>query len=71
MKCGRCGGVLHPISVYTTTGKVFSWSCQRCGEVVDKQILINRGLIRAENYPPEEDEFFPNPSLYPSKGEES
>lgn len=55
MKCRRCGGLLRAIDVYTTDGKTSSWACYRCGEVVDAQILINRGVIREEDCPPVED----------------
>ncbi len=55
MKCGRCGGILFGIDIYSAEGKASSWACYRCGEIIDRQILINRGLIRAEDYPPAED----------------
>ncbi len=67
MKCRRCGGILRGIDVYTANGKVSSWACYRCGEVIDKQILINRGEIRAEDYLPVEDFHIEEPGkLWPS-----
>ncbi len=67
MKCTRCGGILRAIDVYTNDGKTSSWACYRCGEVVDLQILINRGVIRAQDCPPVEDRYIEQPrESYPS-----
>jgi hypothetical protein len=45
MPCLRCGGKLAPERVLVKGGKIFDgWRCIMCGDVIDEQILENRGL---------------------------
>ncbi len=42
LKCPRCGGIMGASDFYFEGSKCTSWSCYRCGNVVDEVILLNR-----------------------------
>ncbi len=41
MTCPRCGGMMRAEEVYGDEQITF-WSCYRCGETFDRQVLKNR-----------------------------
>ncbi len=45
MKCPRCGGRMGETDIYSTYEKCSSFTCYRCGEVIDDEILKNRGIM--------------------------
>ncbi len=56
MRCPKCNGIMRSEDLYAEEGKCTSWTCYRCGEVIDTQILINRRVltpdqIQADHHP--------------------
>jgi hypothetical protein len=42
MNCPRCGGMMAPAKFYLDGDSCLSWTCYKCGEVIDSVILRNR-----------------------------
>ncbi len=46
MKCGRCGSLMVAEEFYLWHEHYSGWRCIGCGEIIDPQILENRGRPR-------------------------
>ena len=42
MICSRCGGIMAQQQLYLDGETCLSWTCYRCGEVIDPVIMRNR-----------------------------
>jgi hypothetical protein len=50
LRCPRCKGIMRAVDVYSEKEKCISWTCYRCGEMIDREILENRANYkRREN----------------------
>jgi hypothetical protein len=42
LRCPGCKGIMRAVDVYSEKEKCISWTCYRCGEMIDREILENR-----------------------------
>jgi hypothetical protein len=55
MICSRCGGIMAQQQLYLDGDACISWTCYRCGEVIDPVILKNREARRLRSHSGEEE----------------
>ena len=55
MICPRCGGIMAQQQLYLDGDACISWTCYRCGEVIDPVIMRNRAARGPRPHPGEEE----------------